>query len=730
MPHEHEHEHQYGHELTILNPATEEVVATVPAATAADVDAAVARAATAQAKWAAAAPADRARLLRRFADAVDQHVEELAQLEVREAGHLLGNARWEAGNVRDLLAYAAGGVERLNGRQIPVPGGLDVTILEPLGVVGVIAPWNFPMPIAAWGTAPALAAGNAVILKPAETTPLTALRLAELALEAGLPEGLFQVLPGHGPVTGNALVEHPGVAKIVFTGSTRTGRAVMEQCARQVKQVTLELGGKSPNIVFADADLATSLDPFSFLDNSGQDCCARTRILVQESVYDEARELLADALKAVVVGDPADDKTQMGPLISRQQLDRVRALAPDDIPGLRGSAPRRARILVRADRAHRRGTRLRGRPRGDLRPGRRPAPLHRRGGRRPPRQRHPVRPLRLHLDPGRGPRPADVERRPGRQPVRQLPLQRPLLDPLRRLQAVRTRPRTRPGRPRRLHRNQERLHQRRLHQHGGPRTVTEQNVCRRLVGRTAVITGAGSGIGLATARRLASEGAHVVCADVDEARGKAAADEVGGLFVKVDVTDAEQVEALFKTAYDTYGSVDIAFNNAGISPPDDDSILETGLEAWKRVQEVNLTSVYLCCKAAIPYMRQQGKGSIINTASFVARMGAATSQISYTASKGGVLAMSRELGVQFAREGIRVNALCPGPVNTPLLQELFAKDPERAARRLVHIPVGRFAEAEEIAAAVAFLASDDSSFVNASDFLVDGGISGAYVTPL
>ncbi|KUM83684.1 MULTISPECIES: aldehyde dehydrogenase family protein [Streptomyces] len=329
----------YEHELTVLNPATEEVVATVPAATAADVDAAVARASKAQARWAAVAPADRARLLRRFADVVDRHVEELARLEVREAGHLLGNARWEAGNVRDLLAYAAGGVERLNGRQIPVPGGLDITLLEPLGVVGVIAPWNFPMPIAAWGAAPALAAGNAVVLKPAETTPLTALRLAELALEAGLPEGLFQVLPGHGPVAGTALVEHPEVAKIVFTGSTRTGRDVMERCARQVKPVTLELGGKSPNIVFADADLKTAVDPFSFLDNSGQDCCARTRILVQESVYEEVRELLADAVASVVVGDPADEKTQMGPLISRQQLDRVRRLVPADAPGLRGGAP-------------------------------------------------------------------------------------------------------------------------------------------------------------------------------------------------------------------------------------------------------------------------------------------------------------------------------------------------------------------------------------------------------
>jgi NAD(P)-dependent dehydrogenase (short-subunit alcohol dehydrogenase family) len=255
-------------------------------------------------------------------------------------------------------------------------------------------------------------------------------------------------------------------------------------------------------------------------------------------------------------------------------------------------------------------------------------------------------------------------------------------------------------------------------------------VVRRLVGRVAVVTGGASGIGLATARRFASEGAHVVIGDVDPVAGKAAADAVDGTFVPVDVTSPEQVNGLFQTAVSRYGGLDIAFNNAGISPPDDDSILTTGLDAWRRVQEVNLTSVYLCCKAAIPHMQARGRGSIINTASFVARLGAATSQISYTASKGGVLAMSRELGVQFAREGIRVNALSPGPVNTPLLQELFAKDPERAARRLVHIPMGRFAEADEIAAAVAFLASDDSSFITASEFLVDGGICGAYVTPL
>jgi NAD(P)-dependent dehydrogenase (short-subunit alcohol dehydrogenase family) len=253
---------------------------------------------------------------------------------------------------------------------------------------------------------------------------------------------------------------------------------------------------------------------------------------------------------------------------------------------------------------------------------------------------------------------------------------------------------------------------------------------QRLQDRVVVVTGAGSGLGLASARRLAAEGATVVAVDIDEAAGKAAAAETGGTFVAANVAEEEQVRELFDGVAARFGRIDVAFNNAGISPPDDDSILTTGLDAWRRVQEVNLTSVYLCCKYVLPHMRRQGKGSIINTASFVAILGAATSQISYTASKGGVLAMSRELGVQFAREGIRVNALCPGPINTPLLQELFAKDPERAARRLVHVPMGRFGEPDEIAAAVAFLASDDSSFITASSFVVDGGISGAYVTPL
>ncbi len=256
------------------------------------------------------------------------------------------------------------------------------------------------------------------------------------------------------------------------------------------------------------------------------------------------------------------------------------------------------------------------------------------------------------------------------------------------------------------------------------------DLTQRLAGRIAVVTGGGGGIGLASARRLQAEGATVVIADIDERTGTAAAEEVNGSFVAVDVSDEASVNALFDTVAGKHGAVDIAVNNAGISPPDDELIENTELPAWQRVQDVNLKSVYLCCRAALRHMVPAERGSIVNIASFVAVMGSATSQISYTASKGGVLAMSRELGVQFARQGIRVNALCPGPVNTPLLQELFASDPERAARRMVHVPMGRFGEADEIAAAVAFLASDDASFITAASYLVDGGISAAYTTPL
>jgi acyl-CoA reductase-like NAD-dependent aldehyde dehydrogenase len=326
----------------VINPATEEVVQRVGLADADQADAAIARAAAAQETWRAVAPADRARLLRRFSEAVDGDLENLARLEVANSGHTIGNARWEAGNVRDVLNYYSAAPERLFGRQIPVAGGVDVTFKEPLGVVGVIVPWNFPMPIAGWGFGPALAAGNSVVLKPAELTPLTAIRLGELALQAGLPEHVFQVIPGKGSVVGERFVAHPAVRKVVFTGSTGVGKHLMAGCAAQVKRVTLELGGKSANIVFADSDLekAAATAPYGVFDNAGQDCCARSRILVQASVFDRFMELLEPAVKGVRVGDPGDEATEMGPLISAGQRETVASYVPDDAPvAFRGDCP-------------------------------------------------------------------------------------------------------------------------------------------------------------------------------------------------------------------------------------------------------------------------------------------------------------------------------------------------------------------------------------------------------
>jgi acyl-CoA reductase-like NAD-dependent aldehyde dehydrogenase len=329
----------------VVDPATELAVTVVEQLDAEATDAAIERAHAALPAWRAVAPGERARLLRRFAAVIDDHVEELARLEVRNSGHTIGNARWEAGNVRDVLNYYAGAPERLFGRQIPVPGGIDVTFAEPVGVVGVIAPWNFPMPIAGWGFAPALAAGCTVVLKPAELTPLTAIRIGELAREAGVPDDVFQVLPGKGSVIGQRFVDHPLVRKVVFTGSTEVGTQVMAGCARQVKRVTLELGGKSANIVFADADLekAAATAPYGVFDNAGQDCCARSRILVERSVYDRFLELLEPAVQGVKVGPPGEDGCEMGPLISAGQRATVRgfvdeATEPVDV-AFRGGAP-------------------------------------------------------------------------------------------------------------------------------------------------------------------------------------------------------------------------------------------------------------------------------------------------------------------------------------------------------------------------------------------------------
>jgi acyl-CoA reductase-like NAD-dependent aldehyde dehydrogenase len=325
----------------VLSPVTEEVIATVPGTSAEEADAAIARAAAAFRSWRGVAPGDRAGLLRRFAAVVEDHIEELARIEVRNSGHTIGNARWEAGNVRDVLNYYSAAPQRLSGRQIPVAGGLDVTFHEPLGVVGVIVPWNFPMPIAGWGFAPALAAGNTVVLKPADLTPLTALRLGELALDAGLPEDVFTVLPGKGSVVGERFVANPAVRKVCFTGSTEVGKRIMAGCAAQVKRLTLELGGKSANIVFADADLeaAAAAAPAAAFDNAGQDCCARSRVLVQRPVYDRFLALLEPAVAAFRVADPADESADMGPLISAGQRSTVSSYVDGADVAFIGSAP-------------------------------------------------------------------------------------------------------------------------------------------------------------------------------------------------------------------------------------------------------------------------------------------------------------------------------------------------------------------------------------------------------
>ena len=316
----------------VINPATEAVEATVALSSLEQTDEAIARAEAAHAAWRLVSPADRGRLLRRFAELVDGTAEELAQLEVRNSGHTIGNARWEAGNVRDVLTYYAAAPERLIGKQIPVAGGIDVTYSEPLGVVGIIVPWNFPMPIAGWGFAPALAAGNCVVLKPAELTPLTAMRLGELALEAGIPEGVFTVLPGKGAVVGERFVTHPAVRKICFTGSTAVGQRIMRGAADGIKRVTLELGGKSANIVFADSDLAkaAATAPYGVFDNAGQDCCARSRILVEASVYDRFLELFEPAVRGLRVAAPELAESEMGPLISAKQRNAVSAYVEGD----------------------------------------------------------------------------------------------------------------------------------------------------------------------------------------------------------------------------------------------------------------------------------------------------------------------------------------------------------------------------------------------------------------
>ncbi len=703
--------------IKVVEPATERVMAEVPSAGVEETDAAVARAKEAFPAWRAVAPGDRAALIHRLADALADRSGDLATLEARNAGKPIGDARGEMGMVVDTFRYYAGAPERLLGQTIPVAGGIDMTFREPLGVVGLIVPWNFPLLIASWKVAPALAAGNTVVLKPAALTPLSALELERIALDAGLGEGVLNVVAGPGSVCGRRLVEHPDVAKIAFTGSTEVGRGIAAGAAATIKRVTLELGGKSANLVFADADLelAAAAAPSAVFGNAGQDCCARSRILVERPVVDRFLEALEGAVQAMRVGDPLDAATQMGPLISAEQRQAVASFVPDDAPvAIRGSAPDGSGYwfpptvlapVSNSDRAAREeifGPVACVIPFADEREAVEIAndtiyglsgSIWTRDGAKALRVARGIEAGVLSINsntsvrvatPFGGFKQSGVGRELGPDA---------------------------------------------LEHYTEPKNVfyaTEaQLMAARLDGKVCVITGAASGIGAEAARLFAAEGARVVGVDLEPG-------SEGELALQADVADEEQVRGMYARVSEELGRIDVLFNNAGISPADDASVLETSLEAWQRVQDVNLRGVFLCCKHGIPHLLNNdppARGSVINTASFVAVMGAAVSQVSYTASKGGVLSLSRELGVEFARRGVRVNALCPGPVNTPLLADLYASEPEKAARRLVHVPMGRFAEPREVAQAALFLASDESSYVTASTFLVDGGLSAAYLTP-
>ncbi len=463
--------------LTVLNPATEEAIATLEQAGVDETDAAVRRARAAFPAWRAVSPADRGRLLRRLATLVEEHHEELARIESQNVGKPISGARGEVGMVADVFHFYAGAVDKKHGETIPVAGGIDMTFREPLGVVGLIVPWNFPLNISSWKLGPALACGNTVVLKPAELTPLSALRLAELALEAGIPEGVLNVVVGKGSIVGRRLVEHPDVAKIGFTGSTEVGRSVMEGAAATIKRVTLELGGKSANVVFADADLerAAAAAPYAVFDNAGQDCCARSRILVERSAYDRFAELFVDATRNIEVGDPSADSTEMGPLISAQHRDTVAGFI-DGETLFRGETPAgRQRLLVPVH--HRRGDERRpDRTRGGLRPRRGADPVRRRSGCDSYRERHAVRSLRLDLDPERRARAARRARARYRRAQHQLEQLGARLDAVRRLQAVGVRPRARYARAGRLLGSEERL-------------LLDGGLMGRLDGKVCVITG-------------------------------------------------------------------------------------------------------------------------------------------------------------------------------------------------------------------------------------------------
>ena len=479
--------------IEVVEPATEQVMAELPRAGAAEVDAAVARARAAFPAWRAVVPADRAALIHRLADAVAERLEELATLEARNAGKPIGDARGEIGMVVETFRYYAGAPERLLGKTIPVAGGVDMTFREPLGVVGLIVPWNFPLVIASWKVAPALAAGNTVVLKPAELTPLSAVELERIALEAGLPEGVLNVVAGPGSVCGARLVEHPDVAKIAFTGSTEVGRGIAAGAAATIKRVTLELGGKSANLVFADADLeaAAAAAPLAVFGNAGQDCCARSRILVERSALDDFLAALAPEVESMRVGDPLEEATQMGPLISADQRRAVSSYVPEDAPvAIRGSRPTAPATGSRRRCSRRPPTTTVPRREEIFGPVACVIPFDGRGRRRWRLANDTIYGLSGSIWTRDGARALRVARaiETGVLSINSNTLGA-RRDAVRRLQAVRRRPRARAGRARALHRGQERLS-----------TPPGRTDGARLEGKVCVVTGAASGIGAETAR--------------------------------------------------------------------------------------------------------------------------------------------------------------------------------------------------------------------------------------
>ena len=594
-------------------------------------------------------------------------------------GKPITESRDEVGMVAEVLYFYAGAVDKHRGATVPVAGGVDMTFHEPLGVVGAIIPWNFPVAITSWKVGPALATGNTIVVKPAEITPLTAVRLAELGLEAGLPEGVLQVVTGKGSVVGTRLAEHPDVAKVAFTGSTEVGRDVMARSSGTIKRVTLELGGKSASVVFADADLAkaAAAAPGGVFANAGQDCCARSRILVQRSAMDEFLDLLADAVQAWTVGDPTDPDNKMGPLVTAAHRGVVAGFLEDGHGRRRraGAGPhrglraRRPRLLVPADGRGPGRSGLAHGPRGDLRTHRGRDPVRRRGRRRPPGQRHPLRAVRVDLDPRQRPVAADGPGHPGRQPVGQLQQLGAGADQLRRHEAVGIRARARPRGAGLLHRGQERL---------------------RLDGRltpvpplggdgsggplVAVVTGAGRGIGAGLAAHFADRGIRLgLCARAETGRARRGPTPWPAA---VDVTDAAAVGAFAESVVARFDRIDLWVNNAGVLDPVG-PLADADPAALERHVATNVLGVMHGTAAFARHVRgRAGTGSLVNVSS-----GAASTPYrgwaAYCASKAAVEMLTEVVGLEEADAGLLAFAVAPGVVDTDMQARIRATPEER-----------------------------------------------------